>query len=710
LTEIRNSISAWLDQADAIPIIKNLTFAQCSYLQSVFKLETLRVVNSPCSSSYQQIFQYLEDKAVEKDKAGIWYCIFCMAKKTFYTYLEVVHNQLAKTPERDKDLECMAQFLLVKFNHINKKLRPLADHLLAKLMEAFPYLLWSEKTLRCIMDLTDLLATSLNMDANQVAPEFDVPYTNLKLKILDTLEGRESTCSDFTQRCLSIIQETLEFAPITAKSHIQNYMLHLQLKGENIYNHSGVSMVLDCLMKYSKPKSNIESLDSTSLSRRPDCIKKDFGSFISQMNERYNYVGVVQGLMKVMNMNALVKMLIYEMRAAASKTRDEKKLKEAMLKSAAFLTIQSTTVNNAQKVISYERELLHEINVSVCYLFHAQIIQCAIDCWSWIISSRPELEPLVVEEMLNAWQMSVDLRLGMFSAQVHEPHPLAKEEQDVLKPDPPPNLNTHRVWIKYLQERLEIAKYKSEFETELFFNLMHKSLAFLTYTDAGNSQMDDSMLNRHVSCVGLRFRFLNMALSIVQYSSSLTNTIAKWILRERIYYTGLDYFTVRFRAPTQNSLELRDDIKYVLEFWNKIVAEKKYLKNESTNFMNSNLNGNISTSNNGVNTGGSGTPDANSMSGVDPSPSNGNINMGGQTLNPALGTSITYTSASGIPNLNTPSGLNNGLNTTMIGDLNVNNVTSNNGTISQLVTSSGLFLDPNLAVTTIGKFISLNLN
>lgn len=42
LTEIRNSISAWLDQADAYQIIKNLTFAQCSYLQSIFKLETLR--------------------------------------------------------------------------------------------------------------------------------------------------------------------------------------------------------------------------------------------------------------------------------------------------------------------------------------------------------------------------------------------------------------------------------------------------------------------------------------------------------------------------------------------------------------------------------------------------------------------------------------------------------------------------------------------
>ena len=42
LTEIRNSITNLLDQPEASQIIKNLTFAQCSYLQSVFKLETLR--------------------------------------------------------------------------------------------------------------------------------------------------------------------------------------------------------------------------------------------------------------------------------------------------------------------------------------------------------------------------------------------------------------------------------------------------------------------------------------------------------------------------------------------------------------------------------------------------------------------------------------------------------------------------------------------
>lgn len=616
------------DYSDCSPIISKLTFAQCSYLQSVFKLEKLRIINLSNAYSFQQIFHYLEDTTIQKDKAGIWYCIHCMAKKNFNTYLEVV-ARLAKTIERDRDLENMVQFLLVKFNHINKRLRQLADSLLAKLMDKFSYLFWSEKTLRCLMDITHLLASSLSMDTNQVAPEFDVPNTAFKLKVSDTLEGRESTLNDFTQRCSGFLQESLQFAPFTAKSHIQNYMLQLQQKGEDVYMHAGVSMMLECVMKYSKPRADVESLDSQSLSRRPDCVKKDFSSFIGQMNEKYTYVGIVQGLFKNNADIQVMKNLCQEMRQSCAKKK-QKQLKEAMLKSAAFITLIKSKITQIN--LSFEREILHELSICCSSLFSKQTIEVAIECWSWIISSRPDIEPLVVEEMINAWQATVDLRLGMFSARIDEPNPLAKEEKDELKPRPPLNIDAHRVWIKYFQERLDIAKNKSDFENELFFNLMHKSLSFAT------DKFDDSCINRHVSCVGLRFRFLVMALSLLQSSScGIPNSISKWVLRERIYYIALDYFTVATRVPTQNYTELREDLKSLIEFWNKMVAEKKYLREETF------LNGTETTCSF---KNGNGTPDATSVTGFTVEP-----------LKQTLGTSDTYQSISGLANSSTADAL-----------------------------------------------------
>ncbi len=245
----------------------------------------------------------------------------------------------------------------------------------------------------------------------------------------------------------------------------------------------------------------------------------------------------------------------------SSSYEDEKLLKESMLKSVAFMIINS----------SHDREILHELSICVVTLFTKQTLSVAIECWSWISSSRTEIESLMVEEMLYAWQMTVDMKLGMFQENVHEPNPLAPGEKDVLKPMPP-DTDAHRIWINYFQERLDTAKYNNDLEIELFVNLMHKSLAF-------SIENRDFCINRHVSVVGLRFRFLVMGLSILQFGSIVNNAI-KLILRERIYYAALDYFTTCPRTPTQAFPELRDDIKYLMEFWNKIVAERKYIKDD----------------------------------------------------------------------------------------------------------------------------------
>lgn len=45
LNELRNAVLGSLDfPADVVPIVNKLTFAQCAYLLSVYRLETLRLV------------------------------------------------------------------------------------------------------------------------------------------------------------------------------------------------------------------------------------------------------------------------------------------------------------------------------------------------------------------------------------------------------------------------------------------------------------------------------------------------------------------------------------------------------------------------------------------------------------------------------------------------------------------------------------------
>lgn len=75
LQELKTQILNLLENPPEVTTFVNkLSFAQCTYLLSVYWLETLRVENSS-EPSLQPIFEYLMDTAILKDKSGMWQCV-----------------------------------------------------------------------------------------------------------------------------------------------------------------------------------------------------------------------------------------------------------------------------------------------------------------------------------------------------------------------------------------------------------------------------------------------------------------------------------------------------------------------------------------------------------------------------------------------------------------------------------------------------------
>ncbi|VDL65076.1 unnamed protein product, partial [Nippostrongylus brasiliensis] len=89
LQEFRNTVCGVLNhQADVVPIVNRMDFAQCTYLLSVLRMEKMRVIHAEHKEAPHEFFKYLEDKTIRKDKGGMWMCLLAGASIVFEAYLD----------------------------------------------------------------------------------------------------------------------------------------------------------------------------------------------------------------------------------------------------------------------------------------------------------------------------------------------------------------------------------------------------------------------------------------------------------------------------------------------------------------------------------------------------------------------------------------------------------------------------------------------
>ncbi|XP_063216675.1 phosphatidylinositol 4-kinase alpha isoform X2 [Bacillus rossius redtenbacheri] len=567
LQELKTQILNLLEHpADVTTYVNKLTFAQCIYLLSVYWLEILRVQNSS-EPSLQPILEYLSDSALQKDKYGMWNCVCSVGDRVFVQLLEVMSNK-PKDENREKELESHAQFLLVNFNNIHKQIRRVADKYLSGLVDRFPHLLWNCRVLWCMLDILQVLASSLDLDPNEETPTLKVPGSpGYALLLMDTQEARESIVKDFAARCQGIVQEAMKWAPQATRSHLQEYLNHVPSPG--LWHHAGLALAVESVLQYAGLNARAAPLSTSTLDKRPRCVKSDSSRFVSTLNLRGRHAGEVAGMLAGIAAedgsgeagrarSVLLARLVDDVWSACAQ-RSNAAHRGALWRATAML-ISTAGVH---------RNLLHAVAWSQVELFTEVAMTTAIECWQWLVTARPDLELPLLQEMFSAWQCSIDKRLGLFSEHEEEVSPLAAYEGCRLVPSPP-FIAPHDIWIQFLTELVEAAKYCSQEKVEMIAMLLHRSLPMTVGAE-------DFHLNRHAAALGARFKLLTCGLSLLQ-GDILQRSLAKNVLRERVYCNCLDHFCRPPQCPTGRGADLREDIHVLVRFWQTMHSDKKYLK------------------------------------------------------------------------------------------------------------------------------------
>jgi phosphatidylinositol 4-kinase len=218
-----------------------------------------------------------------------------------------------------------------------------------------------------------------------------------------------------------------------------------------------------------------------------------------------------------------------------------------------------------------DEKLIFALTRAPLKMFNAATMKVVVECWNWLLSARPDMEMKFLQEMISSWHSSQTAGLGIFHIDDEGHSPLAPDEEMKahIKPRNPDN-EPHDVWIRFVQERIEVAKYCSQEQIIMFTHMLQRTLDI-------SVGREKASMSRHAAAAGTRFRLLNCGMSLLQ-GDVLPKSMAKNTLRQRIYSAAMDYFCAEKTYPTQTGTAMTEDVQIMLKFWTTMHQDRKHIK------------------------------------------------------------------------------------------------------------------------------------
>ncbi|KAL1833745.1 phosphatidylinositol 4-kinase alpha 1 isoform X1 [Daucus carota subsp. sativus] len=586
----RTALSAALGGRVEVSAMSTISGVKATYLLAVAFLEIIRFSSNggilncgPTStasrSAFSCVFEYLKSPNL---MPAVFQCLSAIVQRAFSTALSWLEDRVSETGNaaeiRESALCVHACFLIKSMSQREEHIRDTSVSLLNQIREKFPQILWNSACL-------DLLLLSVHNDPPSALvndPAWIATVRSLYQKIVRewiivslsyapcTSQGllQENLCKANTwQRAqpttdvVSLLSEirigtgktdcwtgtrTANIPAVMAAAAAAsgaNFKLseafNLEVLGTGVVSATGKCNYAGEIAGMRRLYENMESVDGqdsdTSISSGigSSVPRITSGGYSEQTQPRKDSFDELL----LSRFVRLIQKIVYT--AEKGGEVDKASFRETCSQATALL-LSNLASDPKSKVESFS-QLLRLLCWCPAYISTPDAMETGVFIWTWLVSAAPQLGPLVLAELVDAWLWTIDTKRGLFASEVRyfgptaklRPHLIPGEPEMQPEKNPVDQIIAHRLWLGFLIDRFEVIRHDSVEQLLLLGRMLQ-----------GSTKLPWNF-SRHPAATGTFFTLMLLGLKFCACQSQGHLQRFKpglQLLEDRIYRASLGWF------------------------------------------------------------------------------------------------------------------------------------------------------------------------
>lgn len=521
--------------------LSKLSYQKVVFLNAVFLVESLRAISGSCA----EILDYFTDPTTQTSHMGA--CLGAIANEVVKRYTQKAvagKEDEFSAPYVSRQLARILSGCCHRSSKMQEVARAAANHIIT----FAPSALCQKSALFALLELLSLMWSSC-LDADTDEYEWRSTLSSTRGKIMielsDDYAFRKRTLINLQNDARKWVTMVMAVAPLDVKGLLQTYLSEFDDTGAYGHVSLGRSFALEMGSMISSADHRLSALDRKGESNYINMASDFMAQYTTRQEYRFTGIPDYQrdnlqmddstgrrssvGRSSIDPTSILQDVLADLNKRTAQHTPVKSSEVKDVLRRAAALLCQSKKSQTA---------IVHHLVDIPFEIFTKDSIKLGISLWLGVIHENTRMEPRILTEAAQAWEKTIDRKVGIFSPQFRHPDPFyvkeefAPSDRAALQKEAQAAHNTiapHFRCLQFFESHFNAIRLGSANTQRTIVRMLERTLRGFLH------------INGHPLLRDMQFHLVLFALRVFKFSTSL-NKLALWKLKDLILGVGLRWF------------------------------------------------------------------------------------------------------------------------------------------------------------------------